>query len=140
MPAVQQGDLSPLLNPCETHLKNRVLFLAYEYKRDRSAEERIQQRATKVIKGLEHLLWRKGNESGNDSAQKKMSQEDLFNTYKVLIKVIVPTGRTSGDAYKSKPRKFHLYIRKNFSTMSVIKHGKRISKQNMEVTNVGDPA
>jgi len=46
---------SPLLRPGETHLECWIRCWAPQYKRDVDLLERVQQRATTTIKGLEHL-------------------------------------------------------------------------------------
>lgn len=64
---------------------------------------------------------------------------DLINTYKYLqygnqvggtrLSLVVPSDRTRGNKQKLQHKKFHLNMRKNFFTVSVMQHWNRLSRE-----------
>ncbi|TRZ24618.1 hypothetical protein HGM15179_002505 [Zosterops borbonicus] len=106
------------------HLKGmlRYLFGYLEFL------ELVQQRAMKMIKGLEHLSYEvRLRELGLFSLEKRWLRGDLINVYKYLMEeyqeggarlfFVVPSNRTRGNGQKLMHRKFHLNMRKNFFTV-----------------------
>lgn len=103
-------------------LESCVLFWAPQYRRN----SWVQQRAMKLVKGLELLsLQRKAEKPGILSLE-KMLGGDLTNMYKylkggyeedgVMLLLLVPRGRTRGHGCKVKLGRLPLNFRKHFDS------------------------
>ena len=103
------------------HLEYCVQFWAPLYIKGRDLLERVQQRATKMMQGLEHLSCEKRlSDLGLFSLEKRRLRGDLISVYKYLrymtqrdearLSSAVSGDRTRGNGHKLKYRKFYTNV------------------------------
>ncbi|PKU37922.1 hypothetical protein llap_11779 [Limosa lapponica baueri] len=116
-----------------THLEYCVQLWSPQHRKHMNLLERVQQRATRMIRGMEHLSYEdRLRELGLFSLEKRKLRGDLITAFQYLKGAYRRDGgglcirecsdRMKGNGFKLKEGRFRLDMRKKFFPVRVVRH------------------
>ena len=152
--AVLSYDVLHYAMPCYAVLSYAVVCSAMlfcstcwcpQHKKDMELLEQVQRRATRMIWGLEHLLYEdRLRKLGFFSLESRRLRGDLIAAFQFLkgaykdagegLCIRGCSGRTRGNGFKQ--RKFRLDIRRKFFTVRVLRYWNGLPKEVVNVTSM----
>ncbi|KFP90837.1 hypothetical protein N311_02247, partial [Apaloderma vittatum] len=124
-----------------SHLEYCVQFWSPQHKKGMDVLECVQRRATRMIRGLEHLSYEdRLRELGLFSLEKRIvAFQYLKGAYKKAGEGLFRmsgSARTRGNGLKLEMDRFRLDVRKKFLTMRVVRHWHRLPREVMEAPSL----
>jgi len=127
------------------HLKYCVQFCTPQFKKDEELLERVQQRATKMIRGPEHLCYEERlRDLGLLSLKNRRLRGELINILRVGVRRMGPdsfqwfpvTGQ--GQRAQTKAQEvLNVNRKQNFFTLRVTEHWNRLPRETVDSPSLG---
>ncbi|KFW01643.1 hypothetical protein N327_07946, partial [Fulmarus glacialis] len=135
---------SALVRP---HLQYCVQLWSPQHRKDMDLLEWVQRRASKMIRGMEHLSYEERlRELGLFSLQMRRLQVDLIAAFQYFKRGYKKDGdklfskacrdRRRGNGFKLKEGRFRLDIRKKFFTVRVVKRWHRLPREMVDAPSL----